>query len=441
MSSIDIDISKVICSTFDKPFKGIVNNEYDKIVLKGGRSTTKSQTTSEAIITGCMVNRASAVAIVRYSNGIENRLVNTFLASLDILGVSSFWKLKKSPFELILLDKPNGRPTNVSIKFTGCDEENKLKSFRSRDSKGFRYVWFEEVTDFESLSKVNNVIDTMARGQGKHTVILTYNPPRSTNNWCNKEFNVSVGQAIGYDTNWVESEYSFKIDGEDKTLKQLIHHSTYLDVIDSGHSDWLGSTFIGEAERHKEFNNDYYRWNYLGEAIGTEGNVFNNIRVLDTDNFTKDMIDRGLDFGFTNDPSAYVEWVYDKKAHSIYCVAEYVEKGADNSTLAFNIKQLNKNNFKVWCDGAEPRTINELIKLGIRAVPYKKGPDSIRFGIKWLQSLNSIYINPRTCPKTYKEFTEYEYKLNKQGEYTGELGDTNNHTIDATRYALNLRML
>jgi len=70
----------------------------------------------------------------------------------------------------------------------------------------------------------------------------------------------------------------------------------------------------------------------------------------------------------------------------------------------------------------------------------KKGPDSVRHGIKWLQDLNAIYINPIKCPFTYKEFTRYEYAMNKLGEYTGELPDKNNHSIDATRYALCTRI-
>ena len=80
------------------------------------------------------------------------------------------------------------------------------------------------------------------------------------------------------------------------------------------------------------------------------------------------------------------------------------------------------------------------LKYDRRAGGVKKGADSVRHGIKWLQSLNGIYINPVTCPNTYREFTKYEYKMNRQGEYTGELSDKDNHCIDATRYALNLKI-
>lgn len=108
-----------------------------------------------------------------------------------------------------------------------------------------------------------------------------------------------------------------------------------------------------------------------------------------------------------------------------------------NSTLAQEIRDRNKHNFIVWADSEDPRTINELVKLGIRAVGVKKGPDSVRHGIKWLQSLSGIYIDPIECPETYKEFSRYEYKMDKHGQYTGELVDKDNHTIDSTRYALN----
>ena len=194
------------------------------------------------------------------------------------------------------------------------------------------------------------------------------------------------------------------------------------------------------AELARTGNPENYRWEYLGEAIGTEGNVFKNVKELRDKNYNASEIFRGLDFGFTNDPSAYVEWCYDKATNSIYCHNEYVEKHVDNANLAFNIKQVNVHDFRVWADSEDPRTINELIKLGVKAIGVKKGADSVRHGIKWLQSLNGIYINPVTCPVTYKEFSKYEYKMNKQGEYTGELSDKDNHCIDATRYALCMKI-
>ena len=105
---------------------------------------------------------------------------------------------------------------------------------------------------------------------------------------------------------------------------------------------------LNYAEESKKYNYDNYRWEYLGEAVGTEGNVFKNVHDLHDNNYLQNEVFRGLDFGFTNDPSAYVEWCYDAKAKVIYCHGEYVEKSVDNGTLAFSIKQINKHNFTIW---------------------------------------------------------------------------------------------
>lgn len=439
MNRININYGNFICSTFDNIFESIINNKCDEAVLDGGRSSTKSQTISEAIIIGCMAYKASAIALVKYKNGIKDRLVDTFLSSLDIMdreyqlqtggqlivdedgdetieggvinGISRFWRLKKSPYELILLDD-KGKDTGNSIKFTGCDDPGKLKSFRNASRKGFKYIWFEEVTDFVGEKEINSIMDTL--GRKKCTTIFSYNAPRSATNWVNKFFS-------------------------ENRPGRIRHHSTYLDVIKE-HPNWLSESLKRRIEFYKNNNYEYYRNNYLGEITGTEGNVFPNVVALKHKDYNASEIFRGLDFGFTNDPSAYVEWCYNAKEHALYCHNEFVEKRVDNATLADNIKKLNVHNFRVWADSEDPRTINELVKLGIKAVGVRKGADSVRHGIKWLQSLTAIYINPDTCPNTYREFTQYEYKMDRNGEYTGELVDKNNHTIDATRYALNTKI-
>lgn len=413
---MEVDLSKQLISTMDHTVDSIINCRYSEIVEKGGRASTKSQAISIGILVGCQVHRTNAVCMVKYKNGIENRLVNTFLSSIDYLGIEKFWKLRRSPFELIALDG-RGNTVGNSIKFTGCDEPNKLKSFRPRKGH-FKYIWFEECTDFTGMREINSIVDTLSRG-GKSTVIFSYNPPPSANNWVNSYFESNE---------------------KARTISRLVHHSTYIDVIKE-HPEWLGESFIERARFFKRNNIDYYRSNYLGEIIGTEGNVFKNVFNLKKDvKIDKSEIFRGLDFGFTSSPVAYTEWVYDKKQHCIYCIDEYVAIGVSNKTLAYEIRQRNKHNFRVWADSAEPRTIHELNKLGIRCVPVVKGPDSIRHGVKWLQSLSGIYIDAEKCPETFKQFTKYEYKINKLGEYTGELPDKEDDTIDSCRYALHTKM-
>jgi PBSX family phage terminase large subunit len=444
---INIDLNNLICNNFVDVASDIINCDINRAVLNGGRASTKSQVASECIITGCMVYNESAVACVRYANKIQERLVNTFTESIRYMGLEQFWKLRKSPFEYVLLDE-NGKETDVSIKFTGCDNPEDLKSYKPRRG-GFRYIWFEELTNHNSLKDVNNLIQTFSRGKthdDKKCVIMTYNPPMQNSNWVNKEFNhPSNKDNIIYsdDKQWKEY-FDFEIEpGKVEKLIKTVHHSTYLDVIANGHADWLGSDFIGEAKRTEVENNKYYRWAYLGEVIGTEANVFSNIHDWDGDTSKLDITEifRGLDFGLGGpDPSAFVAWYYDRANKRIYALNEFAKPKMSIDDMAFEIKQLNKHNFPVYSDSATPILTNELVNKGLNIVGAIKGPDSIAAGIKWLQSLNGIYICNTLTPSIYGEFTEYEYLVDKNDNVTSKLKDSGNHTIDATRYSFNLEI-
>lgn len=439
---VNIELNDLVCDCFVDVVGNIINCEVDRAILKGGRSTTKSQVTSESIVVGCMAYKESAVAAVKYANKIEERLVNTFRESIRYLGVEQFWKLRKSPFEYVLLDD-NGKETDVSIKFTGCDNPDNLKSFKPRRGS-FRYVWFEELTNFPSIKEVNSLIQTFARGKGKHVVIMTYNPPMQTSNWVNKEYNTPTGIILGHDSNSCYTEFEFEVTpGVKEKIRQVVHHSTYIDVIESGHSDWLGLTFIGDAKKTEIENNKYYRWAYLGEVVGTDANVFTNIREWDGDTSKLDIreVFRGFDWGYGGpDPCAYVEWYYDRKNKYIYALNEFSKPKMEVDDIAFEIRLLNKHNFPIFADSASPILNNQLRNKGLNVTDVKKGPDSIRAGIKWLQDLNGIYICKYRTPEIHREFTGYEYIVDKEDKVTSKLKDSDNHTVDSTRYGFSLEI-
>lgn len=436
-----IELDNIICDAFKEVATDIIECNVDRAVLNGGRSSSKSQVASESIVIGCMVHKASAVAMVKHANKIEERLVNTFRESIRYLGVEKWWKLRKSPFEYVLLDK-SGKETTISIKFTGCDNAESLKSYKPRQGS-FRYVWFEELTNFNGINEVNNIIQTMARGQGKHCVIMTYNPPKSTSNWCNEEYDAPCGKILGYDSNTYTEEIEFELEGNVQKIKQIVHHSSYLDVIEAGHSDWLGLTFIAQAEQAKKNNPTYYRWAYLGEVVGTEANVFSNVcdwSYTEDIHFTE--ISRGLDCSNGGaDPWAFGNWYYDRKNNDLYCLDEFTLGGAATiEQVALNVRKLNKSNMNFYIDGAVPTFRRLLVNEGLNPLAAKKGSDSVIAGVLWLQSLNHIYIDKLRTPETYKEFKGYEYLIDKDDNITSELVDKNNHTIDACRYALCMKI-
>ena len=445
MSEVNIDLNELICDNFISIADNIINCKVDRVILKGGRSSSKSQVASESILVGCMAYRASAVAAIKYANKLEQRLVNTFKESINYLGISKWWKLRKSPLEYVLLDD-YGNETDVSIMFTGCDKAENLKSFKSR-ANGFRYIWLEETTNFPTEKEVNNLLQTFARGSGDKCIIFTYNPPMQSSSWCNKLFNVPSGKIIKNNEYSWYNEFEFEEEpGVFKTNVQVVHHSTYIDVIKSGHANWLGSTFIGEARKCEIENPKYYDWAYMGKVVGTEANVFHNIKDWDgdIDKLRITEINRGYDWGYGGpDTNAYVEWYYDKRNKYLYCLGEFGKPKMSVDDIAFEIKQRNKFNFPVYADSANPLLNSELAQHGVNVIPVDKGGSagSIRAGIKFLQGMNGIFISPVLTPKTYKEFTEYEYVLDKNDEVTTKLSDKNNHFIDATRYSFYIDIL
>lgn len=442
---MNIDLNELICDNLTGIALDIINCDVDRAILKGGRASTKSQVVSECIVVGCMSYKESAVALVRYGNKIEERLVNTFRESIHYMGLEKFWKLRRSPFEYVLLDD-NGKETDVSIKFTGCDRPEDLKSYKPRRGGGFRYVWMEELSNFDSLKSVNNLIQTFARGEGKHCVIMSYNPPKQNSNWVNKEFNAPKNKDNLIDSNvysWKEY-FDFEIEpGNTTRLVKSVNHSTYLDVIANGKSHWLGDTFIGEAKQMEAENYKEYQHQYLGEVVGTDANVFNNIKDWDGDINKLDITEvfRGLDFGLGGpDPTAFVAWYYDRKNKRIYCLDEFSKSKMSVDEMNYEIRLRNKNNFPVYFDSATPILGQELINKGCNAIGAIKGPDSVRAGIKWLQSLNGIHICKTLTPIVYHEFTEYEYIVDKDDNVTSKLVEGAEHTIDSTRYAFNLEI-
>ena len=438
MSHKVIDLDTLVVPTFRAPISAIINASARRVVLKGGRNTTKSQVTSEAIILGCMKHKRSAIAIVRYGNKIQERLVNTFSESLNYLGLSSLWKLRKSPLEYVLLDSPGGRETNISIKFAGADNPDSLKSYKPR-SGSFLYIWIEEVTNFPSRDEVDNIVITMARGSGAHLTIYTFNPPKSIEHWCNTDYAHTCGKALGYSSNMLIRKSTFKAGGMEFVGDEIIHHSTYLDIIPY-HPDWLGQDFLARvASYSSDKGNLEYRRTFLGDTVAGEANVFTNVKALENiaSIVGNTQVLRGMDMSNGgNDPYRYVQCCFDRKSNSLFIWNEIdLNPTTSIQSLASKVSEKNPHNFPVYTDSAVPTFITQLQGFGVNAVPVKKWPDSVNAGMQWLRSLSNIYIDPNTAPATLKELKSYEYKVSRGGIITGEYPDSNNHGIDAVRYA------
>ena len=399
-----MNLSSIIAPSFFDIHKFIKEDRYTHYWLGGGRGSTKSSFVSIEIVLNMMKDEnANAVVLRKIGNTLESSVFNQIIWAIDKLGVSTFWQIKKSPMEITYI------PTGNKIIFRSSDDPIKLKSIKF--VKGYaKYIWYEEVTEFFGMEEIRNINQSLLRGGDKFCVFYTYNPPKSMNNWVNQEI--------------LEER-------EDK----IFHKSTYLDVP----PEWLGPQFIIEAEHLKKTKPREYENEYLGEITGTGGAVFDNVvirEITDEELSHFDRIKDGIDFGYAVDPSVYTQNHFDKTRGILYIFNEIYEVGLSNRKLWERILNVKVSHSLITADSAEPKSIADLNSWG-RMTVYgaKKGPDSVEYGIKWLQKLEQIVIDNKRCPNTAKEFISYEYERDKEGNFISKYPDKNNHSIDATRYS------
>lgn len=404
---IRVKLTDIIAPSFYCVHHAVKHDQATHFLLGGGRGSTKSSFTPTEIILGMIRDpNANCLALRKVKDTLRESVYESFVWAIDKLGISHLFDPRVSPMQIVY------KPTGQKIIFRGADNPIKIKSLRLR--KGFfKYVWYEEADEF-SIEDIRSINQTALRGGDGYKVFYTYNPPKSRKKWVHEHKNSPPD-------GW------------------YVHHSTYLDVP----REWLGEQFFIEAETLKQRNELAYRHEYLGEDVGTGGEVFRNLtirRISDDEIATFDRIKRGLDFGFAAHPTHYAVMHFDATRRRLYIFYEIHKIGMNNRALAEAIKAENKSNRPITADSAEPRTINELRNLGLNIVGAKKGPDSVEHGMKFLEDLDEIVIDPIRCPNTAREFEGYELEPDGNGGWKEGYPDRDNHSIDAVRYALESEM-
>lgn len=400
-----VNLTNVIAPSFYNVHWDIQDDKYTHHWLSGGRGSTKSSFVGIEIVLGIMNDPlANAVVLRKVKDTLRDSVYEQITWAIDTLGVGQYWEIPEA--KLVLTYKPTGQ----KVIFRGADKPKKIKSIKF--SRGYcKFIWYEELDEFNGMEEIRMINQSLMRGGKKFTVFYSYNPPKSANNWVNTEVKFTRND-------------------------RLTHHSNYLTVPKS----WLGPQFIIEAEHLKETKPTSYEHEYLGEVTGTGGEVFDNVQLRPiTDEEIKgfENIKRGLDFGYAVDPLSYGVMHYDRKKKHLYIFHELYKVGLSNHAAYQHIKVENKNNEFVIADSAEPKSIHELRQYGLKIKGAKKGPDSIEYGVKFLQSLEAIIIDDIRCPNHAREFLTYELEKDANGNFKAKFADRNNHTIDQTRYALN----
>jgi len=402
-----------LLTTSEIKMSQIVGKGYDEFwnckkryrVLKGGKASKKSATTALNFIFRIMKERDSNLLVVRQ---IMNTHRDSTFAQLqwaqERLGVKKYWKNTVSPLEMTYL------PTGQKILFRGFDDVLKLAS--TTVSKGYlNFVWIEEAFELPSEADFDKLDLSVPRGKMpdhlyKQTTI-TFNP-WSEGHWLKKCFFDNESENVStFSTSYLVNEF---LDETDKAV----------------------------FERMKTQNRRKYEVAGLGNWGISEGLVYENWEIgvpvfrKDEAHLWKNFF--GLDYGYTNDPTAFIAFKANPRDKIIYVFCEFYEKRLLNSHIAARIHALGFSKERIRADCAEPKSNDDLKRLGIgRITPSLKGRDSILNGIAAISEYK-IFVDP-ACVNTARELSTYIYdeKCNERGQRLPK--DSDNHLLDALRYA------
>lgn len=396
-------LSELIAPAFYGVHADMRAGRHEEYFLKGGRGSAKSSFASVELILFLLRNPdLSCVVYRKYANALRGTVFEQLLWAVERMGLEGLFELRRDPPEL------SYGATGQRVLFRGADDPGRSKSLKLKRG-AFGLVWFEEVAEFSNMADIRSIKASVLRGTDRAVAIYTYNPPANPNHWLNVE---ALLPRAG----------------------RMVHHSDYRSVP----KKWLGKSFIAEAEALRAVNERAYRQMYLGEVTGDGGQVFDNLSLRAVSQAELDDAGRplnGLDFGFAADPDAFVRVWFDARRRRLFVADEFVGVRTPADRLAAEVASRAKG-ATVRCDSAEPRMIAELRERGVNAVAARKGPGSVREGIRWLQALSEIVIDPARCPHAAREFSAYAYAPDGMGGFCPDCPDRDNHLIDAARYAL-----
>ena len=419
-----IDVTQHIADVYRPLHEDITAAAHTTYNLPGGRGSCKSSFVSLEIVNGIMkdtTGHSNAIVFRLYGNTLRESVFSQIAWAIDTLGVNHLWKSRLSPMQWTYT------PTGAQIIFRGLDDPSKLKSIKP--TRGvFRYIWFEEFSELPGPNFTRNVMQSVQRGGDTFTVFRSFNPPISANNWANVFIREPDERAITLQTDYTMIP-----------------------------PEWLGEAFLYEAQRLKEVNPQAFVHEYMGIPTGTGGEVFPNLEIRAiTDEEISNMgyIYQGLDFGFAVDPAAFLRVYYDRKHDTIYFLDEIYKRGLSNAQLVEEIKAKGydktgrpgytplypgaptyEEKALIVADCAEPKSIQDLRDSGLKVIGCHKEPGCVEYRVKWLQH-RRIVIDPARTPNAYREFVNYEYMTDKDGNFLSRLPDKDNHCVDAAAYAL-----
>ncbi|EJG1262150.1 PBSX family phage terminase large subunit [Staphylococcus pseudintermedius] len=381
-------------------FEILFNYDYFTEVHYGGGSSGKSHGVIQKVVLKALKDWEYPRRILwlrKVQSTIKDSLFEDVKECLINYGIwdMCLWNKTDNKVEL-----PNG----AVFLFKGLDNPEKIKSI-----KGVSDIVMEEASEFTLNDYTQLTLRLRERKHKLKQIFLMFNPV-SKLNWVYKYF----------------FEHGKPMKGV------LIRQSSYKD------NKFLDDMTRENLEMLATRNPAYYKIYALGEFATLDKLVFPKYEKRIISDKEVDHLPSyfGLDFGYVNDPSAFIHVKIDSDNKKLYVMSEYVKKGMLNNEIAQVINDLGYSKEKITADSAEQKSIMEIKANGIdRIVPAMKGKDSVMAGIQFISQFD-IVIDER-CYKTIEEFDNYTWKKDKNtDEYYNEPVDTYNHCIDALRYAV-----
>ena len=399
-----------------------IRNGCNELVEAGGRGSGKSSYLSIELLLQLLKHpHCHAVVLRKVASTLRTSVYAQLLWAMDALQLTDYFRCSLSPLEMEYL------PTGQKILFFGMDDAGKLESLRM--PRGYiGLAWFEELDQFDA-EEVRSAEQSLFRGGEFSLCLKSFNPPAGEKHWVNQYF---LEEKVG----------------------KFAHKSTYLELPEA----WLGERFLGDAEHLKKVNPALYALEYLGIPLGSGEEVFPNLVLVPSQSASLTALPEGervrgahqplplgevaarradgeglpkasgVDWGWWPDPWAFNRVAYDGENRVLYVLHELHCYRTGNRETGLMVKNTIPAGETVTADSAEPKSIGDYRQLGLCCRGAKKGPGSVAYGLKWLQSLAAIVIDPEACPETAREFAACRY-------VNGAIPDRDNHHIDAVRYA------
>ena len=377
-------------------------------VVKGSRASKKSKTMALWLIYNIMkYPKANALVVRKVFRTLKDSCFSDLKWACKQFNVDKHWSFRESPLEITYI------PTKQKILFRGFDDPLKITSI-AVDNGSLCWVWCEEA--FELVNEKDfDMLNESIRGEVEaplfKQITLTLNP------WSDKH--------------WIKKRF-FDAEPSDNILAITTNYLI---------NEWLDDSDREIFEDMKKNNPRRYQTAGLGEWGISDGLIYENWeeRMFEWEDVLKSRPNAnavfGLDFGYTNDPTAFFCGIIDKDNREIYVFNEIYKKRMQNSDIFKAINNLTFQREIIKADCAEPKSIEELRGLGLQRIKAcRKGKDSINNGIQFIQDFK-IIIHPR-CNNFLKEISTYCWDKDKLDNPINKPVDDGNHLMDAMRYAL-----